>query len=182
MGAKSISVSTIWEAIVQYNPSNSQHIIVRTLRIPRVIVALVVGASFAVSGDILLLAADLVARTIIAPNEMLLGIVVALIGANGSGKSTILKTMCRIMAPSKGQVILDGKSIHSQSTKELAKQLAILPQNPEAPEGLTVEELIAYGRSSHKSGFGKSNEKDEKTIEWALEVTSMKEFAFMCTF
>ncbi len=105
------------------------------------------------------------------------GKIVALIGANGSGKSTILKTMCRIMAPSKGQVILDGKSIHTQSTKELAKKLAILPQNPEAPEGLTVEELIAYGRSPHKSGFGRLNDNDEKSIEWALKVTSMKEFA-----
>ncbi len=105
------------------------------------------------------------------------GKVVTLIGANGSGKSTILKTMCRIMAPSKGQVILDGKSIHNQSTKELAKQLAILPQNPEAPEGLTVEELIAYGRAPHKYGFGRLNEEDEKIIEWALEVTYMKEFA-----
>ena len=53
MGAKSISISTIWEAITHYNPSNGQHIIVRTLRIPRAIVALVVGASFAVSGALM---------------------------------------------------------------------------------------------------------------------------------
>ena len=53
IGAKSISFSTIWEALVQYNPSNGQHIIVRTLRMPRVIVALVVGASFAVSGALM---------------------------------------------------------------------------------------------------------------------------------
>ncbi|MDO4326971.1 MAG: ABC transporter ATP-binding protein [bacterium] len=103
--------------------------------------------------------------------------IVALIGANGSGKSTILKTMCRIMAPTSGQVILDGKSIHSQSTKELARKLAILPQNPESPEGLTVEELIAYGRSPHKSGYGRLNQKDEEVIAWALEVTAMQEFA-----
>lgn len=105
------------------------------------------------------------------------GKITALIGSNGSGKSTILKTMCRIMAPSSGQVILDGKSIHSQSTRELARKLAILPQNPESPEGLTVEELIAYGRSPHKSGYGRLNQKDEEVISWALEVTAMKEFA-----
>ena len=105
------------------------------------------------------------------------GKITALIGANGSGKSTILKTMCRIMAPASGQVILDGKSIHSQSTKELARKLAILPQNPESPEGLTVEELIAYGRSPHKSGYGRLNNKDEEVISWALDVTDMREFA-----
>lgn len=53
IGAKNISISTIWEALVQYSPSNGQHIIVRTLRMPRVIVALVVGASFAVSGALM---------------------------------------------------------------------------------------------------------------------------------
>lgn len=105
------------------------------------------------------------------------GKITALIGSNGSGKSTILKTMCRIMSPIKGQVILDGKSIHTQSTKELAKRLAILPQNPESPEGLTVEELIAYGRSPHKSGYGRLNQKDEEVIQWALRVTEMGEFA-----
>ncbi len=53
IGAKSINISTIWESIVKYNPSNGHHIIVRTLRIPRTIVALVVGASFAVSGALM---------------------------------------------------------------------------------------------------------------------------------
>ena len=103
--------------------------------------------------------------------------ITALIGANGSGKSTILKTMCRIMAPTAGQVILDGKEIHRQSTKELARKLSILPQNPESPEGLTVEELVAYGRSPHKSGYGRLNDEDEKIVAWALDVTSITEFA-----
>ena len=105
------------------------------------------------------------------------GKITALIGANGSGKSTILKAMCRIMAPSSGQIILDGKAIHTQSTKELAKKLAILPQNPESPEGLTVEELVAYGRSPHKAGYGRLNHRDDELISWALDVTAMKEFA-----
>lgn len=109
--------------------------------------------------------------------EVPIGKITALIGANGSGKSTVLKTMCRIMSPQKGQVILDGKSIHRQSTRELARRLAILPQNPESPEGLTVEELAAYGRSPHKAGYGRLNHKDEEVIRWALEVTGMTEFA-----
>lgn len=103
--------------------------------------------------------------------------ITALIGANGSGKSTILKTMCRIMAPTAGSVILDGKDIHHASTRELAQKLSILPQNPESPEGLTVEELVAYGRSPHKSGYGRLNKEDERIIQWALSVTSMTDLA-----
>lgn len=105
------------------------------------------------------------------------GQITALVGSNGSGKSTILKTMARIMKPSQGGVFLDGKSIHQQSTKEVAKQLAILPQNPVAPDGLTVSELVAYGRFPHQKGFGTLTSKDKEIIEWALRVTGMLAFA-----
>lgn len=104
------------------------------------------------------------------------GKITALVGANGSGKSTILKTMARIMKPRNGTVFLDGKSIHSQSTKDIAKELAILPQNPVAPDGLTVFELISYGRFPHQKGFGSLTKEDKKYIEWALQVTGMIDF------
>jgi len=104
------------------------------------------------------------------------GKITALIGANGSGKSTILKTMCRIMQPSRGAVILDGKSIHNQPGKEIARLLTVLPQNPESPEGLTVRELVSYGRNPYKKGFSLLNQEDQDIIDWALEMTHMKEF------
>ncbi|MGO0059922.1 ABC transporter ATP-binding protein [Brevibacillus fluminis] len=102
--------------------------------------------------------------------------ITALVGSNGSGKSTILKTMARIMKPKGGTVFLDGKSIHSQSTREVAKQLAILPQNPTAPEGLTVSELISYGRFPHQKGFGSLSAADKKIVQWAVEVTGLSRF------
>ncbi|REK71344.1 ABC transporter ATP-binding protein [Paenibacillus paeoniae] len=105
------------------------------------------------------------------------GKITALVGANGSGKSTILKTMARIMNPSKGSVLLDGKSIHKQSTKEVAKQLAILPQNPTAPDGLTVSELVAYGRFPYQKGFGSLSKEDRAIVKWAVESTGMADFA-----
>lgn len=105
------------------------------------------------------------------------GKITALVGANGSGKSTILKTMARILQPKTGSVLLNGKSIHKQSTREVAKQLAILPQNPSAPDGLTVYELVSYGRFPYQRGFGSLNAEDRRVIEWAINVTGMMEFS-----
>jgi len=104
------------------------------------------------------------------------GKITALVGANGSGKSTILKTMARLMNPSQGSVLLDGKSIHKQSTKEVAKQLAILPQNPTAPDGLTVAELVSYGRFPYQKGFGSMSKEDRSIVQWSIEATGMSEF------
>lgn len=104
------------------------------------------------------------------------GRITALVGANGSGKSTILKSMARILNPVQGGVYLDGKLIHRQPTKEVAKQLAILPQNPTSPEGLTVRELVSFGRYPHQKGFGSLTPEDNRMIDWALEATGMSEF------
>ena len=104
------------------------------------------------------------------------GKITALIGSNGSGKSTILKAMARITRPHKGGVFLDGKSIFQMQTKEVAKQLAILPQNPAAPEGLTVSELVSYGRFPHQAGLGSMTKEDKHMVNWALKVTGMSDF------
>jgi len=105
------------------------------------------------------------------------GAITALVGANGSGKSTILKSMARILMPAGGGVYLDGKLIHRQPTKEVAKHLAILPQNPTSPEGLTVRELVSFGRYPHQKGFGVLTPEDNRMIDWALEATGMSMFA-----
>jgi iron complex transport system ATP-binding protein len=104
------------------------------------------------------------------------GKITTMIGPNGCGKSTILKTLARIHRPKTGAVYLDGKSIHKESTKTIAKKMAILPQTPEAPSGLTVAELVSYGRFPHQNGFGKLNDEDHQIIHWALDVTGMMTF------
>ncbi|HET7579485.1 MAG TPA: ABC transporter ATP-binding protein [Bacillales bacterium] len=104
------------------------------------------------------------------------GKVTSIIGPNGCGKSTILKAVSRILRPKKGAVYLDGKAISKHSTKEIAKKMAILPQTPDAPSGLTVAELVAYGRFPHQSGFGKLTPDDKQMVDWSLEVTGMSEF------
>lgn len=105
------------------------------------------------------------------------GKITALIGANGSGKSTILKAMARLMKPKSGCIYLDGKPIHKEPSKIIAKKLAILPQNPLAPEGLTVSELVSYGRFPHQTGFGRLTKEDKGIIDWSLKVTGLQEFA-----
>ncbi|MGL5641838.1 MAG: ABC transporter ATP-binding protein [Paraclostridium sp.] len=104
------------------------------------------------------------------------GKITTIIGANGCGKSTILKTLGRIITPKSGNIYINGKDLYKEKPTEIAKNMAILPQNPQAPSGLTVEELIAYGRFPHQKGFGKTNKEDKDIVAWAMEVTKISEF------
>ena len=104
------------------------------------------------------------------------GTVTSIIGPNGCGKSTLLKALSRLLSIKDGAIHLDGQSIHAQSTKEIAKKIAILPQSPEVADGLTVGELVSYGRFPHQKGFGRLTAEDKKEIDWALSVTDTSEF------
>lgn len=104
------------------------------------------------------------------------GKITTIIGSNGCGKSTILKTIARIINPKSGDIYINNKNIKEENPKEIAKSVAVLPQSPQAPSGLTVEELIAYGRFPHQSGFGKLNKEDKDIITWALKATGIEEY------
>ncbi|SIS47996.1 ABC transporter ATP-binding protein [Salimicrobium flavidum] len=101
------------------------------------------------------------------------GQITTIIGANGCGKSTLLKTIARILPKQGGAVTLDGKNISKYPTRDLAKRMAILPQAPDGAPGLTVGELVSYGRFPHQKGFGKLSKKDHDMIDWALEMTGV---------
>ncbi|WHZ58120.1 ABC transporter ATP-binding protein [Metabacillus hrfriensis] len=104
--------------------------------------------------------------------------ITTIIGPNGCGKSTLLKAITRIISLQSGDVVLDGKSISKEQTKKLAKKMAILPQTPESAAGLTVGELVSYGRFPHQKGFGRLTKKDYEIIQWALEVTGTADYKF----
>lgn len=103
------------------------------------------------------------------------GKITALVGRNGCGKFTILRALARLLKPTAGHVYLDGKAVHTLATKEVARQLAILPQAPTAPEALTVEELASLGRYPHQSLLGRPGPEDTRMVERALHVTGMLE-------
>lgn len=103
------------------------------------------------------------------------GKVSVLIGPNGSGKSTALRALARLLTPKVGSVVLDGQSIHSLSTKEVARRLAILPQMLVAPESITVEDLVWFGRHPHRSSLRSPSSADKDSVEWALRMTGSAE-------
>lgn len=104
--------------------------------------------------------------------------ITTIIGSNGCGKSTLLKAITRIISHQSGAILLDGQEIAKENTKSLAKKMAILPQTPESVSGLTVGELVSYGRFPYQKGFGRLTKKDYEVIDWALEMTGTTEFKY----
>ena len=105
--------------------------------------------------------------------------ITTIIGPNGCGKSTLLKAITRIISHQSGAVVLDGKDVTKENTKILAKKMAILPQTPESASGLTVGELVSYGRFPYQTGFGRLSKKDYEVIDWALQVTNTSTFKYL---
>ena len=100
-----------------------------------------------------------------------------IIGANGCGKSTFLKTIARINKPKNGDIFINDKNIKQIKEKDIAKEVAFLPQGPVCPSGLTVKELVAFGRFPHQKMVGGLNSHDKEVVEWAIKETGLTEFA-----
>ncbi|PXY20814.1 ABC transporter ATP-binding protein [Prauserella muralis] len=102
------------------------------------------------------------------------GSITVVIGPNGCGKSTLLRALGRLLRPRSGAVLLDGKRIDRQPTREVAKVVGLLPQSPSAPEGLTVADLVARGRHPHQSWYRQWSGGDDEAVARALAVTGME--------
>lgn len=103
------------------------------------------------------------------------GQITSLIGPNGSGKSTFLKALARILEPAKGEVFIDGENIQRLDTKAVAQKIASLSQTSNQISGLTVEEIVAYGRFPYQKGFSGLKEHDHQLINWALAATNLQQ-------
>lgn len=121
-------------------------------------------------------------RRVIADLDLavLPGKVTAIVGANASGKSTLLRALARLLRPQGGQVVLDGADLHRQPTKQVARTLGLLPQSPIAPEGIVVADLVSRGRSPHQGVFARWTDADAQAVAEALRITDTADLADRC--
>ncbi|MFD7646322.1 ABC transporter ATP-binding protein [Streptomyces sp. CAI-21] len=105
------------------------------------------------------------------------GRITVIVGANACGKSTLLRSMSRLLAPRAGRVLLDGRQVHRFPAKELARTMGLLPQSPLAPEGITVSDLVGRGRHPHQGVFSRWSREDDAAVASALEATQTEELA-----
>lgn len=99
------------------------------------------------------------------------GRISVIVGANASGKSTLLRAMARLLPTRAGRVLLDGRSIADIPTREVAEVLGLLPQSPVAPEGIVVADLVGRGRYPHQGWFRRWSGADDAAVADALRAT-----------
>ncbi|UQX03975.1 ABC transporter ATP-binding protein [Streptomyces sp. RerS4] len=105
------------------------------------------------------------------------GQVTALVGPNACGKSTALRALARLLKPADGTVLMDGEDIAALSARDFALRLALLPQTPSAPDGITVRDLVARGRTPHQRWWRQWSSTDEAAVDAALTATGAAELA-----
>ena len=105
------------------------------------------------------------------------GEMLGILGPNGSGKSTLLKVISGILHMAAGEVLIEGKSLRSHSSKELAKKMAVLPQLHSHAFSHSVRDTIALGRYPHQSGlFSSWSDGDETAVIEAMQLTAMERY------
>ncbi len=105
------------------------------------------------------------------------GELTVIIGPNACGKSTLLRTLSRLIAPQSGTVLLNGRQISDYATKEVARELGLLPQSSVAPGDILVEDLVGRGRYPHQRMFSRWKEADRLAVSEAMQATGISELA-----
>ncbi|MGS0563274.1 ABC transporter ATP-binding protein [Microbacterium aurugineum] len=102
------------------------------------------------------------------------GAFTVIVGPNACGKSTLLKSLTRLLQPTRGSVLLDGESLHRLPTKHVAREVGLLPQGPAAPDGIRVIDLVSRGRYPHQRLFSPWSTEDEEAVAGAMDATGVR--------
>ena len=105
------------------------------------------------------------------------GAFTVIIGPNACGKSTLLRALSRLLAPTAGEVLLDQRPIRQFPAREVARMLGLLPQSATAPDGISVAELVARGRYPHQSFLRQWSKADEQAVQEAMCATGVETLA-----
>ncbi|MGE2832940.1 ABC transporter ATP-binding protein [Mycobacterium sp. SMC-4] len=105
------------------------------------------------------------------------GKITAIIGPNGCGKSTLLRGLARLLPPQRGVVHLDGHDLATIPSRLLATKVGLLPQQPTAPDGITVADLIGRGRHPHQRWFRQWSAADDEAVTRAMQSTGLTDLA-----
>lgn len=105
------------------------------------------------------------------------GKVTALLGHNGCGKSTLMKLLSRQYQTALGSINIDGQPIKGFAHKSFARKVSYLPQHPPLTDGVTVRELVSFGRYPWKGAFGQLNQDDQRAIDEAIEQTGLSAYS-----
>lgn len=100
-----------------------------------------------------------------------------IVGPNACGKSTLLRALSRLLSPSDGRIVLDGRELASFAPKEMAKRLGLLPQSSRAPDGIVVADLVARGRYPHHGLIRHWTDADEQAVLDALAATGVTDLS-----
>ena len=102
---------------------------------------------------------------------------VALLGPNGSGKTTLLKTLCGIFSPRAGRIEWNGGNLDAMNRREIARHIAMVPQELSVPFAFTVREMVTLGRTPYVRPLFGETTRDHHAVERALELTETRAFA-----
>lgn len=102
------------------------------------------------------------------------GKITTILGPNGSGKSTVLSILSCFNKPINGNVLVENQNLNKMKYKEIAKLISSVHQHNEAPEDITVETLVSYGRTPYTL-LDRNKYEDEKLIEYAINATNLNE-------
>lgn len=101
------------------------------------------------------------------------GVLTCLIGANGIGKSTLMRTMAAFQPPLRGEVCIDGRSITAYSPKELSERIGVVLTEKNLPADLTIEEVVGLGRAPYTNFWGTLKEADRHIVNDAIALVGL---------